>query len=97
MDISADGYYVALNASNVWHLVINEHLKYHKINNQINLTKNDKFSEISILHHISAVSPSCWYDAITLFVSLDSLKATLTLCSNLELLRFSVSKLFFAV
>ena len=32
-DISADGYYVALDASNVRYLTFNDHLKYNKINN----------------------------------------------------------------
>ena len=31
VDISTDGYYVAVNASNVRYLTFNEHLKYHKL------------------------------------------------------------------
>ena len=45
IDISADGYYVALNASNVRYLNLNDHLKYNKINNLRNLTINDKVSK----------------------------------------------------
>ena len=45
VDLSTDGYYVALNASNVGHLTINGHLKYQKINNLRNLTINNKISK----------------------------------------------------
>ena len=33
VDIRRDGYYLALNASNVWYLTFNDHPKHHKINN----------------------------------------------------------------
>ena len=45
VDISTDGYYVALNALNVGYLTFNGHLKYHKINNLRNLTINNKISK----------------------------------------------------
>ena len=45
IDISTDGFYVALNASNVRYLTFNVHLKYHKRNNLRNLTINDKLSK----------------------------------------------------
>ena len=38
INISTDGYYVALNASNVQYLTFKDHLKYHKLNNLRNLT-----------------------------------------------------------
>ena len=41
-DIRTDGYNVALKALSVRYLAFNEHLKYHKINNLRNLTKNNK-------------------------------------------------------
>ena len=45
IDIGTDGYYVALNASNVRYLTFNGHLKYHKINKLRNLTINNKISK----------------------------------------------------
>ena len=45
IDISTDGYYAALNASNVRHLTFNGHLKYHKVNNLRNVTINDQISK----------------------------------------------------
>ena len=42
VDKSTDGYYVALNASNIRYLTFDDHLKYHKVNNLRNLTINDK-------------------------------------------------------
>ena len=47
VDISTDGYYAALNDSNVRYLTFNGHLKYHKINNLRNLTINNKISKNS--------------------------------------------------
>ena len=44
VDISVDGYYIALKASNVWHLTSNDQLKYHKINNLSNII-NDNISK----------------------------------------------------
>ena len=40
VNISTDGYYVALNASNVRYSTFNKHLKYHKKNKQINKFNN---------------------------------------------------------
>ena len=45
VDITRDGYYVAINTSNVWYLTFNDHLMYHKINNLRNLTMNNKISK----------------------------------------------------
>ena len=45
VDISTDGYYVALNSSNVRFLTFNDHLKYHEINSIKNLTINNKISK----------------------------------------------------
>ena len=45
IDTSTDDYYVALKASNVRYLTINEQLKYLETNNLRNLTINDKLSK----------------------------------------------------
>ena len=45
VEISTVVYYEALNASNVWHLTINEHLKYHKTKNLKSLKINSKRSK----------------------------------------------------
>ena len=46
-----------------------------------------------ILHHISAISHTCGSEAITFFGSMGNLEITLTVCHNLGLLRFSLSKI----
>ena len=45
LDISADGYYVALDATNVRYLTFNKHLRDHRINNLRILTINNKLSK----------------------------------------------------
>ena len=45
LDISADGYYVALDASNVRYLTFNKHLRDHRINNLRILLINNNISE----------------------------------------------------
>ena len=42
----ANGYYVALKASNVVYLIFNEHLTYHKMAYLKSLKINDKISKI---------------------------------------------------
>ena len=45
VDISTDGFYVALNALNVRYLTLNDHLENHKTNNLRNLTRHNKISK----------------------------------------------------
>ena len=90
VDISTDGYYVAVNSSNVRYLTFNNHLKYHKINNLRNLTINNKYRKMTILHHITANSQTCGSDAITFVGSISSLEVTLTVCYCFVLLRYSL-------
>ena len=46
-----------------------------------------------ILHHISANSHTCGCGGITFVGSMSSLEVTLTVCHNLELLRFSLPQI----
>ena len=93
VDISEDGYYVALNAWNLQYLTINDHLKYHKANNLRNLTINNKYRKMPNLHHISANSHNCGSDAITFVGSMSSSEVTLTVCHYFWILRFSLPKI----
>ena len=52
-----------------------------------------KYPKMHFLHHISANSHTCRYDAIMFVGSMDSLGVTLTVCLNLGLLRFSLPKI----
>ena len=87
-----DGYYVALDALHVRYLTFNGHLKYHKLNNLRNLTINNKYRKMPILHRLSANSHTCRYDAVMLVGFMSSLGVTLTLCYNLVLLGFCLTK-----
>ena len=93
VDISKDGYYVALNAWNLQYLNINDDVMYEKLNNLRSLTINSKYRKMPILHHISANSHTCGSDAITFVESMSSLEVTLTVCHNVGLLRFSLPKI----
>ena len=42
VDISTDGCYAAVNASNIRYFTFNDHLENHKTNNLRNLTINNK-------------------------------------------------------
>ena len=92
-DISKNGYYVALNASNVRYFTFKDHLKYHKIINLGSLPINNKISKIPILYHISANSHTCGSDAIAFVGFMSSLEVTLTVCHNLGLLEFCLPKI----
>ena len=52
-----------------------------------------KYPKMHFLHHISANSITCRYDARMFVGSMDSLGVTLTVCWNLGLLRFSLPKI----
>ena len=52
-----------------------------------------KYPKKHFLHHISANSHTCRYDAIMFVGSMDSLGVTLTVCLNLGLLRSSLPKI----
>ena len=94
VDISTDGYYVAVKAPKVWYLIFNDHLKYHKVNNLRYLTKNNtKYQKMPILHQISAHSRTCGSDAITFVESMSSSEVILTVCHNLGLIGFSLPKM----
>ena len=51
-----------------------------------------KYRKMSILHHISAYSHTCGFDAITFIGSTSSLEVTLTLCYDLSSSGFPFQK-----
>ena len=52
-----------------------------------------KYQKMPILHHLSANSHTCGYDAIMFVGSMNSLEVTLTVCHNLGLLGFCLPKI----
>ena len=60
IDISTDGYYVALNASNIRYLTFNDHPNYHKINNLRYLTIIDKISKKANYAPYKCYKPHFW-------------------------------------